>query len=93
MESYKLGNCILLGGFDCRSLQKVLDIAEYVCKMYCKEMRTLIKDGKECPPKMPKKPSTGKQGVDEIDIVMFKSDYDRYRDKTEEMSTKHRCSC
>ena len=45
-------------------------------------MRTLIKDGKECPPKFPKRPT--EKGVIEIDMVIFKSDYDRYRDKTEE---------
>ena len=64
----------------------VLEIAEYVGKKYCKEMLTLIKDGKEdeCPPKMPKRPTAGKEGVNEIDMVTIKSDYDRYRDKTEE---------
>ena len=57
----------------------VLERAEYVGKKYCKEMRTLIKDGKECPPKMPKRPIAQEKGVNEIDMVMFKTDYDRYK--------------
>ena len=39
------------------------------------------------------KAAAGKECVKDIDRLLFKSDYDRYRDKTEEMSTKHRCSC
>ena len=53
-------------------------------KEWQKKVRTLIKDGKECPPKMPKMPIAGEKGVNVIDMVMFKSDYDRYKDKTEE---------
>ena len=33
---------------------------------------------------MPKMPIAGEKGVNVIDMVMFKSDYDRYKDKTEE---------
>ena len=49
----------------------VLEIAEYVGKKYCKDMRTLIKDGKECAPKVPKMPIAGGKGVNEIHMVMF----------------------
>ena len=54
------------------------EIADFVGKKYSKEMRLLVKKGKEFAPEPPDDPKADKEGkISEVDKLTFKSEYDK----------------
>ena len=79
----KLGNYIF--GYGHRSQEEfynrtIEEIADFVGKKYSKEMRLLVKKGKEFAPEPPDDPQTDKEGkISEIDKLTVTSEYDNYK--------------